>query len=129
VVRDAASSSPESSAQKLSPADQKVVEGAYPKLLACYEAGLKGDKTIKGIVTFTITVGDSGTIRSVVSTSKDAAPATVIACMAKRLEAIHFSRPEGAPDTPLDVSFRCIPASAYDPPRLQDGSKPYDPGF
>ncbi|MBX3210347.1 MAG: hypothetical protein KF764_35270 [Labilithrix sp.] len=113
----------------LSVRDEAVVRAAHPRLLACYKSGVAADKELGGVVSFALDVGSGGKVLAVLP-APSTFPASVIACMTKRLEALRFERPKDGPSESLPVAIRCIPPSPYDgPARVEDGSKPHDPGF
>jgi len=72
----------------------RVVRQSYPKLHACYAAGLKKTPDLQGRLTVKLVIAKDGAARSAVVTSGDLPDKTVTACVTKTFASLSFPPPD-----------------------------------
>jgi hypothetical protein len=83
---------------KISGAD-RVLAGARGRIRGCYQAGLNTNPDMEGRVTFTISVGGSGSVSSASATPSGTLSGGVVSCIQGVLRGLSFDPPENGAAT------------------------------
>jgi hypothetical protein len=84
---------------------KRIIRANFPRFRACYEAGLKKDPALKGIVSTKFVIGDTGAVESVKENGGSLGDPVVKTCVASVFKTMSFPEPEGGKVTvtyPID---------------------------
>jgi hypothetical protein len=94
---------------KISGAD-RVIAGARGRVRACYQAGLASNPDMEGRVSFTLSIGGSGSVSSASVSPGGSIGGSVVGCIQGVLRGLSFDAPEGGAAT-VSGSFSFVNAN------------------
>ena len=74
---------------------ERVIAGAKGRIRGCYQSGLNSNPDMEGRVTFTLTIGGSGSVSNASVSPSGSLSGGVVSCIQGVLRSLNFDAPEG----------------------------------
>ncbi len=75
---------------------QRVVRQSFPRFMACYKDGLRGDPSLEGRVTVKFRIDRDGTVGMSQNGGSDLPDEKVTVCVIRSFDSLRFPQPDGS---------------------------------